>query len=120
MTVFVYEVEDRKGGSSSVELTLPFSGEWRQKSAVANGDLSSDCILYLNAEYIDNLVSSIFELEVKYEIAFEIIINRGEIVDTDFQFEIVSDYNFDRNNEIRSKFIEKIESGYSIDSVLIS
>lgn len=120
MTVFVYEVEDSKNSSHSVELTLPFSGEWRQKNSVANGDLSVDCILYLNAEYTDNLISSIFELEVRYDIAFEIVINAGEIVDTDFQFEILSEHDFDNDDEIRNKFIEKIESNYSIDSVLIS
>ena len=121
MPTFVYELEDSLGAHKTVELTLPFDGEWRQGVGVPNGSLESgNCLLCLNANFHDKLVSSIFDLDVVYETSFDVIIEDGRITEVDIQFGIESDYNFDDDDEIRSKFIEKIESGYSIDSVLIS
>ena len=121
MPTFVYELEDSRGAHKTVELTLPFDGEWRQGVGVPNGSLESgNCLLCLNANFHDKLVSSIFDLDVVYEASFDVIIEDGRITEVDIQFGIESDYNFDDDDEIRSKFIEKIESDYSIDSVLIS
>ena len=71
----------------------------------------------LNADFQDRLVSSIFELDVEYETSFDVVIEGGQITGVDLQFGINSDYNFDSDDDIRLKYIDKIESNYSIDSV---
>lgn len=118
MSTFVYELEDSLGAHKTIELTLPFDGEWKQGIGVPNGSLDSgDCLLCLNANFHDKLVSSIFELDVEYETSFDVIIEGGQITGVDLQFGINSDYNFDSDDDIRLKYIDKIESNYSIDSV---
>lgn len=120
MSTFVYELEDQFGAHKTVELTLPFDGEWKQGVGVPNGSLKSgNCLLCLNARFYDNLVSSIFDLDVVYETSFDVVIEDGQITGVDIQFGIDSDYNFDDDDAIRLKYIEKIESNYSVDSVRI-
>lgn len=118
MSTFVYELEDSQGSHKTIELTLPFNGEWRQGVGVPNGSLESgNCLLCLNANFYDKLVSSIFELDVVYETSFDVIIENGQIEGVDIEFGIESDYNFDNDDDIRLKYIEKIESNYSVDSL---
>lgn len=118
MSAFVYELEDARGAHKTIELTLPFDGEWKQGIGVPNGSLDDDnCLLCLNADFYDKLVSNIFELDVMYETSFDVIIEDGKITGVDIQFGIESDYNFDNDDDIRLKYIEKIESNYSVDSV---
>lgn len=118
MSTFVYELEDSRGANKTVELTLPFDGEWKQGVGVPNGSLDSgNCLLCLNANFHDKLVSSIFDLDVVYETSFDVIIEDGRVIGVDIQFGIESDYNFDNDDDIRLKYIDKIESNYSIDSV---
>ena len=118
MSTFVYELEDSLGAHKAVELTLPFDGEWKQGVGVTNGSLDSgNCLLCLNANLHDKLVSSIFDLDVVYETSFDVIIEDGQITGVDIEFGIESDYNFDSDDDIRLKYIEKIEANYSIDSV---
>lgn len=118
MSTFVYELEDSRGAHKTIELTLPFDGEWKQGIGVPNGSLDDDnCLLCLNADFYDKLVSNIFELDVMYETSFDVIIEDGQITGVDIQFGIESDYNFDNDDDIRLKYIEKIESNYSVDSV---
>ena len=40
----------------------------------------------------------------------------GQIVGVDFQFGIESDYNFDNDDQIRNRYIRKLEN-YTVDSV---
>lgn len=118
MSTFVYELEDSLGAHKTIELTLPFDGEWKQGIGVPNGSLSSgNCLLCLNADFYDKLVSNIFDLDLVYETSFDVIIEGGRITGVDIQFGIESDYNFDNDDDIRLKYIDKIESNYSIDSV---
>lgn len=120
MSTFVYELEDQFGAHKTAELTLPFDGEWKQGVGVPNGSLKSgNCLLCLNANFHDKLVSSIFDLDVVYETSFDVVIEDGQITGVDIQFGIDSDYNFDNDDSIRLKYIEKIESQYSVDSVRI-
>ena len=120
MSTFVYELEDQFGTHKTVELLLPFDGEWKQGVGVPNGSLESgNCLLCLNANFYDKLVSSIFDLDVIYETSFDVIIEDGQITGVDIEFGIESDYNFDNDDDIRLKYIEKIESQYSVDSVRI-
>ena len=39
MSTFVYELEDSRGAHKTIELTLPFDGEWKQGVGVPNGSL---------------------------------------------------------------------------------
>ena len=118
MSTFVYELEDSFGSHKTIELTLPFDGEWKQGHGVPNGSLKEgNCLLCLNADLHDKLVSSIFELDLVYETSFDVIIENGKITGVDLQFGIESDYNFDNDDDIRLKYIDKIESNYSIDSL---
>lgn len=118
MSTFVYELEDARGAHKTIELTLPFDGEWKQGIGVPNGSLDDDnCLLCLNADFYDKLVSSIFDLDVMYETSFDVIIEDGKITGVDIQFGIESDYNFDNDDDIRLKYIDKIEANYSVDSV---
>ena len=118
MSTFVYELEDSLGAHKAVELTLPFDGEWKKGVGVPNGSLDSgNCLLCLNANLHDKLVSSIFDLDVVYETSVDVIIEDGQITGVDIEFGIESDYNFDSDDDIRLKYIEKIEANYSIDSV---
>lgn len=120
MSTFVYELEDSFGAHKTVELTLPFDGEWKQGIGVPNGSLDDgNCLLCLNANFNDRLVSSIFELDVVYETSFDVIIENGRVASVDIQFGIESDYNFDSDDDIRLKYIEKIESSYSVESIKI-
>lgn len=120
MSTFVYELEDSFGAHKTVELTLPFDGEWKQGIGVPNGSLDDgNCLLCLNANLHDKLVSSIFDLDVVYETSFDVIIENGQITGVDIQFGIESDYNFDSDEDIRLKYIEKIESNYSVESIKI-
>lgn len=118
MTTFVYEVEDLRG-QKSIELDLPLSGEWSQGHSIAQGDLNSDCTVILNARLQDRLVSEIFEVPVEYSVAFVVILKDGQVANTDLEFEILSDYDFDSDESIRQRFISKVESGYSEESVRI-
>ena len=118
MSTFVYELEDQFGAHGTIELTLPFDGEWKQGVGIPNGSLKSgNCLLCLNANFHDKLVSSIFDLDVVYETSFDVVIEDGQITGVDIQFGIESDYNFDSDDDIRLEYIEKIESNYSVDSV---
>ena len=118
MSTFVYELEDSLGARRTIELALPFDGEWKQGFGVPNGSLDEgNCLLCLNADLHDKLVSSIFELNLVYETSFDVIIENGKITGVDLQFGIESDYNFDDDEDIRLKYIEKIESNYSVDSL---
>ena len=117
MPTFVYELEGAQGAHKTIELTLPFDGEWKQGIGVPNGSLDGNCLLCLNANFYDKLVSSIFDLDVVYETSFDVIIEDGKITGVDIQFGIESDYNFDNDDDIRLKYIDKIEANYSVDSV---
>lgn len=118
MSTFVYELEGARGAHKTIELTLPFEGEWKQGIGVPNGSLDDgNCLLCLNADFHDKLVSSIFDLDVMYETSFDVIIEDGKITGVDIQFGIESDYNFDNDDEIRLRYIDKIEANYSVDSV---
>lgn len=118
MSTFVYELEGARGAHKTIELTLPFDGEWKQGIGVPNGSLDDGhCLLCLNADFHDKLVSSIFDLDVMYETSFDVIIEDGKITEVDIQFGIESDYNFDNDDEIRLRYIDKIEANYSVDSV---
>ena len=118
MPTFVYELEGAQGAHKTIELTLPFDGEWKQGIGVPNGSLDDgNCLLCLNANFYHKLVSSIFDLDVVYETSFDVIIEDGKITGVDIQFGIESDYNFDNDDDIRLKYIEKIESNYSVDSL---
>ena len=118
MSTFVYELEDSRGAHKTIELDLPFDGEWKQGVGVPNGSLSDgNCLLCLNANFYDKLVSNIFDLDVVYETSFDVIIENGQIMGVDIEFGIESDYNFDNDDDIRLKYIDKIESNYSVDSV---
>lgn len=118
MSTFVYELEGAQGAHKTIELTLPFDGEWKQGIGVPNGSLDDgNCLLCLNADFHDKLVSSIFDLDVMYETSFDVIIEDGKITGVDIQFGIESDYNFDNDDEIRLRYIDKIEANYSVDSV---
>lgn len=118
MPTFVYELEGARGAHKTIELTLPFDGEWKQGIGVPNGSLDDgNCLLCLNADFHDKLVSSIFDLDVMYETSFDVIIEDGKITGVDIQFGIESDYNFDNDDEIRLRYIDKIEANYSVDSV---
>ena len=118
MTTFVYEVDDLKN-QKSIELDLPFSGEWLQDHSIVQGDLDSDCTVILNARLQDRLVSEIFEVPVEYSVAFVVILKDGQVANTDLEFEILSDYDFDSDESIRQRFVSKVESGYSEESVRI-
>lgn len=118
MTTFVYEVEDLRC-QKSIELDLPFSGEWSQGHSITQGDLDSDCTVILNARLQDKLVSEIFELPIEYSVAFVAILKDGQVSNTDLEFEILSDYDFDSDESIRQRFVSKVESGYSEESVRI-
>lgn len=118
MTTFVYEVDDFKN-QKSIELDLPFSGEWLQDHSIVQGDLDSDCTVILNARLQDRLVSEIFEVPVEYSVAFVVILKDGQVANTDLEFEILSDYDFDSDESIRQRFVSKVESGYSEESVRI-
>ena len=118
MTTFGYELEDLRG-QKSIELDLPFSGEWSQGHSIAQGDLNSDCTVILNARLQDRLVSEIFEVPVEYSVAFVVILKDGQVANTDLEFEILSDYDFDSDESIRQRFVSKVESGYSEESVRI-
>ena len=116
MSTFVYEVDDFKN-QKSIELDLPFSGEWSKDHSIVQGDLDSDCTVILKARLQARLVSEIFEIPIDYLVAFVVVLKEGRVSSVDFEFEIFAEYNFDNDDSIRSKFIEKIESNYSIDSV---
>ena len=117
MSTLVYELVDESVAQRTIELDLPFEGEWKQGIGVPNGSLDDgDCMLCLNADYQDHLVSSIFELDVLFETSFDVMIRDGQIVGVDFQFGIVSDYNFDDDDQIRNSYISKLEN-YTVDSV---
>lgn len=118
MTTFVYEVEDLRG-QKSIELDLPFSGEWSQGHSIAQGDLDSDCTVILNAQLQDRLVSEIFEIPIYYSVAFVVVLKEGRVANADFEFNIFADYDFDSDDSIRQKFVSKVESGYSEESVRI-
>ena len=65
MATFTYELHDSYGASRTIELDLPFDGEWKQGFGVPNGSLDEgNCLLCLNADLHDKLVSSIFELDL--------------------------------------------------------
>lgn len=119
MTTFVYELEDDRSNHRTLELDLPFSGEWSQQHSVVQGDLTSDGMVILNAVFADHLVSEIFQIDLDYSTAFVTYLKKGEICNTDFEFEIFSEYDFDSDDSIRQKFISKVESSYSVDSVRI-
>lgn len=117
MSTLTYELVDDRGAQRTIELDLPFGGEWKQGIGVPNGSLADgDCMLCLNADYQDHLVSNVFELDVLFETSFDVMIRSGQIVGVDFQFGIVSDYNFDDDDQIRNSYIRKLEN-YTIDSV---
>lgn len=117
MTTFTYELHDSYGASRTIELDLPFDGEWKQGHGVPNGSLATgDCMICLNADYQDRLVSNIFELNVLFETSFDVMMQGGQIVGVDFQFGIESDYNFDNDDQIRNSYIRKLEN-YTVDSV---
>ena len=40
-----------------------------------------------------------------------------KLTGVDLQFGIESDYNFDSDDDIRLKYVDKIESNYSVDSL---
>lgn len=119
MTTFVYELEDDRSNHRTLELDLPFSGEWSQQHSVVQGDLTSDSMVILNAVLADHLVSEIFQIDLDYSTAFVIYLKKGEICNADFEFEIFSEYDFDSDDSIRQKFVSKVESSYSVDSVRI-
>lgn len=119
MTTFVYELEDDRSNHRTLELDLPFSGEWSQQNAVVMGTLDSDCMVIANAVFKDHLVSEIFQIDLEYSTAFVMYLKNGVICRTDVEFEIVSDHNFNSDDSIRQKFISKIESGDSEGSVRI-
>lgn len=118
MTTFVYEVDDFKN-QKSIELDLPFSGEWLQDHSIVQGDLDSDCTVILKARLHDRLVSEIFEIPIDYLVAFVVVLKEGRVANADFEFEIFSEYDFDSDDSIRQKFVSKVESSYSVDSVRI-
>ncbi len=119
MTTFTYELEDDRNNRRSLELDLPFSGEWFQQHAVVQGDLSSDSMVFVNAVFADHLVSEIFQISLDYSVAFVVYLKKGEICNTDFEFEIFSKYDFNSDESIRQKFISKVKENYSNDSVRI-
>lgn len=119
MTTFVYELEDDRSNHRTLELNLPFSGEWSQQHSIVQGDLTSDSMVILNAVLADHLVSEIFQIDLDYSTAFVIHLKKGEICNADFEFEIFSEYDFDSDDSIRQKFVSKVESSYSVDSVRI-
>ena len=41
MATFVYELHDSYGASRTIELDLPFDGEWKQGHGVPNGSLAA-------------------------------------------------------------------------------
>ena len=46
MSTFVYELEDSRGAHKTIELTLPFDGEWKQGVGVPNGSLEIGNSIY--------------------------------------------------------------------------